>query len=336
MARKNMTLAIAILIAMVALLPAWGQTGSAVTTTLSKLMFGQDPTDPTMTWTWTTTMRVVNRTPDAAHNEITAMSPVCPSITTVYGGTVAADCSDISYISPLGEDRRLFAYPAVATSSQATIESLQNADGIPVIVASATVQETDAKGNIVASYEVVDPTTVAKNPGTSFGFGADIGVEGVDTNIVLAVPRSVSCPAPRRIGGGTLDMLRPDGRCGDPRIGRIPGENLPAAAQVTVSIYDGYNTATGNRTPLASITFGLPAGLPMSSTLSQLFATNADLIKAFANPPLMGNGLPDPMVQQFVTITSDNPISLSVSRLNMNPDGSLVATAAFAFPLAKQ
>ena len=97
-------------------------------------------------------------------------------MSTVYGGTVASG-QDFSYISPLGEMRNVltgYIPTAVATPEQATIEALQDVDGVPVIVASATVQEVDAKGNIVASYEVVDPTTVAKNPGVSFGFGADV------------------------------------------------------------------------------------------------------------------------------------------------------------------
>jgi hypothetical protein len=42
------------------------------------------------------------------------------------------------------------------------------------------------------------------------------------------------------------------------------------------------------------------------------------------------------MLQQLVTVTSDQPISLGVSRLNVNPDGSLMTTGAYAFPLASQ
>jgi hypothetical protein len=103
-----------------------------------------------------------------------------------------------------------------------------------------------------------------------------------------------------------------------------------------VSIYDGYNIATTNHVPMASETFPLSAGGLVSTTISQLFAQNAALIAAFANPPLMGNGQPDPMVQQLITVTSDQPISLGVSRLNVNPDGSLMTTGAYAFPLASQ
>jgi hypothetical protein len=73
-----------------------------------------------------------------------------------------------------------------------------------------------------------------------------------------------------------------------------------------------------------------------TATISRLFAQDAALIAAFANPPLMGNGQPDPMVQQLITVTSDQPISLGVSRLNVNPDGSLMTTGAYAFPLASQ
>jgi len=331
MARVMKTLAMAIAIAFVALLPAWGQTGSVATTTLSNLKFGQDSTDSTMTWS--TTLRLVNRTSNAMHNEISAVNPLCAKLSSVYGGTVSVACGDMSYVSPLGEDREVLAGltpTTAAQNSQVTVQSLQNADGLPNIVASATVQQVDASSNIVQSYEVVDPTTVAKNPGILFGFGADIGVAGVDTDIILSVPTEAGCrqSGSRAGAGATLTLLKPKGGCAS----RGNSENV----NVTVAIYDGYNTATGARSPIASVTFGLPAGRPASSTLSQLFAENADLIKAFANPPLMGNGQPDPMVQQFVTITSDVPVSLNVTRLNTNSDGSIVTTGAYAFPLASQ
>jgi hypothetical protein len=334
MARRNITLAIAIVFALVALLPARGQTGSAVTTTLSNLMFGVDPTDSTKTWT--TTLRLTNRTPNAVHSEIDTFfdnsgnqlpSPLLTS--SVYGGTGAA-VQEKSYISPLSENREILAGltpTTVAILAEVTVEALQNADGLPDIVASATVQEADANGNIVRSYEVVDPTTVARNPGQGFAVGADIGVDGVDTVLALSGP---AC-ARQNVASASIGLPKFPGRRPPVRACRDA-----SAANVTVSIYDGYNIATSNHAPMASVTFRLSAGGLVSTTISQLFAQNAALIAAFANPPLMGNGQPDYMLQQLVTVTSDQPITLGVSMLNANPDGSLVTTAAHAFPLASQ
>jgi hypothetical protein len=327
-----MTSAIAIVFALVALLPARGQTGSAVTTTLSNVKFGVVPTDNTKTWT--AELRLVNRDSVAPHNEIVRIldadgNQAFATGTWVYGGTNATN-GCISYISPLGEERIVLAGLTAATFAvplRVTVEALQNADGLPNIVASATVQEADGNGNIVQSYEVVDPTTIAKNPGQGFGVGADIGVDGVDTVLALSGP---SC-ARQTVASASI------GRPGFP--GRRPPVRAcrdVSAANVTVSVYDGYNIATTNHVPTASETFRLAAGGLVSTTISQLFAQNAALIAAFANPPLMGNGQPDYMLQQLVTVTSDQPITLGVSMLNANPDGSLVTTAAHAFPLASQ
>jgi hypothetical protein len=215
----------------------------------------------------------------------------------------------------------------VATPSEVTVEALQNADGLPDTVASATVQEANANGNIVQSYEIVDQTTVAKNPGKGFAVGADVGVESVDTVLALSGP---AC-ARQNVASASIGLPKFPGRRPPVRACRDA-----SAANVTVSIYDGYNIATTNHVPMASETFPLSAGGLVSTTISQLFAQNAALIAAFANPPLMGNGQPDPMVQQLITVTSDQPISLGVSRLNVNPDGSLMTTGAYAFPLASQ
>jgi len=87
---------------------------------------------------------------------------------------------------------------------------------------------------------------------------------------------------------------------------------------------------------MASVTFRLSAGGLVSTTISQLFAQNAALIAAFATRRSWGNGQPDYMLQQLVTVTSDQPITLGVSMLNANPDGSLVTTQRHAFPLASQ
>lgn len=248
----------------------------------------------------------------------------------VYSGGPVATGEATFYVSPLGEDRKVLTGltpTTLAQPSQVTVEALQNADGLSDIVASATVQEADANGNIVRSYEVVDQTTVAKNPGQGFAVGADIGVEGVDTGLVLSGP---SC-AMQTVASASIGLPKLPGRRPPVRACRDA-----SAANVTVSIYDGYNIATTNHVPTASETFRLAAGGLVSTTISQLFAQNAALIAAFANPPLMGNGQPDYMLQQLVTVTSDQPISLGVSRLNVNPDGSLMTTGAYAFPLASQ
>jgi len=50
----------------------------------------------------------------------------------------------------------------------------------------------------------------------------------------------------------------------------------------------------------------------------------------------MGNGQPDPMVQQLITVTSDQPISLRSFEAERESDGSLMTTGAYAFPLASQ
>jgi len=332
---KRMTLAIAIVFALVALLPAWGQTatGSAVTTTLSNIKFGVDPTDGTKTWT--TTLRLVNRDAtmhnenvsylDASGNQLFAMT------SDLYGASGPSN-GCLLYISPLSERRRILAglTPAtLAVSAQITIEALQLSDGLPDVVASATVQETDANGYVVQSYEVVDPTTVAKNPGQGFAIGADLGIPGVDTAFVFSGP---SC------GGKEIAALAPHmmlERFSRERVS-VGGCSAGSAANVTVSVYDGYNIVTANHVPMASVKFQLAPGDVVSETVSQLFSGNAALIAAFANPPTMGNGQPDPMLQQLVTVTSDQPISLEVSRLKVNPDGSLITTGAYAFPLAQQ
>ena len=306
MTRRNVTLAMAIVVALVALLPAWGQTnGGAVTTTLSKLMFGVDPRDATMTWT--TTLRLINRTPNAMHNEIVAVFDArgnrsVAMFTSLYGGSNPTS-EGWFWVSPVGECRLVvtgLTPTTVAAPSKVTVEALQDADGLPYIVASATVQETDANGLIVQSYEVVDPSTVQRTPGQAFGFGTDLGVPGLDANLILFNP------------------------------------NIGITANVTVSVYDGYNTATSGHTPITSVTIPVIPGSPVSQMLGQLLANNSDLANLFANPPAMGNGQPDPLLQQVITVTSDQPVALSVSRTNVGSDGSLTATGAYAFPLASQ
>jgi len=59
---------------------------------------------------------------------------------------------------------------------------------------------------------------------------------------------------------------------------------------------------------------------------------SAELARLFSHPPLMGNGQPDPLLQQFVSLTSAQPFTVGVSSLNANLGGSPVTTAAYAFP----
>ena len=132
MARRNITLAIAIVFALVALLPARGQTGSAVTTTLSNVKFGVVPTDNTKTWT--AELRLVNRDSVAPHNEIVRIldadgNQAFATGTWVYGGTNATN-GCISYISPLGEERIVLAGLTAATFAvplRVTVEALDPA-----------------------------------------------------------------------------------------------------------------------------------------------------------------------------------------------------------------
>ena len=88
--------------------------------------------------------------------------------------------------------------------------------------------------------------------------------------------------------------------------------------------------------PIATATFPISAGNVVATTVSRLFASNAAFIAAFANPPTMGNGQPAPMIQQLIVVTSDHKISARAFMLDMDPDGALVTTGAYMFPLASQ
>jgi uncharacterized protein (TIGR03437 family) len=275
-----------------------------VTCTLKGLMFGVDPTDPTRTWT--TTLRVVNRTATTKHNTIVSVrdangNPLAVLDTSTFGWSDVATDS-VFFTSPLGENRDILTAPApgiVAASSQVTITSIQYADGMPAIVADALVQEADPNGVIVRSYAVVDLSTIKRIPGQAFCFGADVGVSGVDTNLILSNPNA-------------------------------------GAANITVSIYDGYNIATSGegRTPVASVQVPVSAGNTISQTLSQLFANSADLASFLTQAPWV-SGQPAPTLQEFVSVTSSQPFTVGVSRLNANPGGSPVTTPAYAFPLGQ-
>src|SRR5258708_2131447 len=104
-------------------------------------MAGLDPTDPTLTWT--TTLRLVNRT-TGLHNVAVIVDPQNVSSSSVRA-TFANGNSILlgwmrPYVSPLGEMRVVLQgvdAQAVGLPIPVTIESRAGADGSPDIVASA-------------------------------------------------------------------------------------------------------------------------------------------------------------------------------------------------------
>jgi hypothetical protein len=305
------TLVVVIFVAMAILLPAWGQiSGGAITITLPNLEVGQDRADPTKTHV--VQFRLDNRTP-SLHNCYVYVYDVNGNRTSVTftdaidGTNVVSDGS--YFVSPWGS--MLLTLTSSAPSSPITLKviSLQNADGLPNVVASATpleldanglpIPQLDANGLPIPSGDVLDPSTITQT-GQSFGVGIDINAPGVDTNVTLL------------------------------------NQNVGTIANATLSVYDGYNTASSSRVPMATVQIPISPGSPISGTVSQLFV-NSGLVTLVANPPKMGNGQAAPMIQQFFTITADEPISVMLSRTNLCSNGAaLCATGTFAVPLANQ
>jgi len=178
MAKRNLTLAVAIVFALVALLPAWGQTGTIVWTTVP-VEFGLNPDGTTSV----TEFSIVNRDSvihtinfritDAENNlsGATAVDQEGNLWTPAYGS--------VYNIPPFSTTRWVVtALPWVpnAVPSLFSIETLLGTDGLPVVVGSARIVHNDASGNAVSLASAADPSTVEKTSGTAFGFPAVFGV----------------------------------------------------------------------------------------------------------------------------------------------------------------
>jgi len=305
------TLVLVIFVAMAILLPAWGQISGVITITLPNLVIGQDRADPTKSHV--IQLRLNNRTTMSIHNVFVYVYDVnnnraSVTFTDAYDGTGLV--SDGSYfISPSGSRLFTLTSPAQAAPMTLKITSLQNADGLPNVVASATpleldanglpIPQLDANGLPIPSGDILDPSTITQT-GQTFGVGIDVNVPGVDTNVTLS------------------------------------NQNVGTIANATLSVYDGYNIVTSGHIPMATVQIPISPGSPISGTVSQLFA-NSGLFGMFANPLTMGNGQPASMVQQFLTITVDESIAVMLSRTNLCSNGAaLCATGTFAVPLSNQ
>jgi hypothetical protein len=292
--------------------------GGYVTCTLGSvaqpLMFGQDPTDQTKTWQ--TTIRWSNRAAtanwiDAMLTDINGNYTVQAKNILAGGNIVPSMCCAQPTISPYGSFRVIFqgvSAAALAVPALMTVQSSLGSDGLPNVMADALVQESDANGNIVESYEVASPTTIATAPALGFFTGLDVVVQNVDTSIIVS-------------NAGT------------------------SPADVTVAIYDGTNTATtmDGRTPVTSITLQVAPQSIVSATVGQLLAYNngqgnADIAAFLSNPnndiPIGGPPPGFGLLSAFLTATSDQRIMVSFTRTQVNATtGVLTATQGFAFPL---
>jgi len=180
-------LAIATFVALVALLPAWGQTGAVVWTTVP-VEFGLNPDGTTSV----TEFSLVNR--DSMIHTINVR--ITDAGDTLTGASMVIDGAESTTgvigsfhnIPPFFTTRIvLTALPWVpnAVPSLFSIETLMGADGIPVVVGSARIVHNDASGNAVSIASAADPSTVEKMLGTAFGFPAVFGT-GYETILSLS------------------------------------------------------------------------------------------------------------------------------------------------------
>ena len=305
MTKRLLTLAVAILIASATLLPVRAQDSeSGSTITLSNIKYGLDPTDPTKMWT--TTLFVVNRHPMAAQTANLFLQNaqgafVNANIVDVNGHSAgtSVEAMGLHGIHPLSTWR--FTVTAVdpsviASTTGFVITNLTAISGNIPVTAAALVQETDANGKIVSSYEVVDPRTVSTSTGNSFVVPAVMGVGGSDTMLLLS-------------------------------------NSSTATIQVTISVYSGIGYVSAQAL-VATTTLSLSPGM-ISQTVNQLFAGNASLQNFFLQPPPSGMTSPLNYSVVTVTSDSAFPFALGVTRANASPDGSVFQTPSNSFPLVQ-
>lgn len=317
MAKRNMTLAIAIVFALVGLLPAWGQTGTIVWTTVANLEWGVNPDGSVST----TEFNFVNR--DAVVHTVNF------SITDANGAMLGAMVQCLSNSAPpastgAGSEYNLppfsatkfvmtaFTPTSAVSPMQVNVETRINDDGFPNVVGSARVVRVATGGdgsqsvgrtvsaisrllpqatsrasngsNVVALFDRADPTTVATTAGIAFGVPTVVGVSGNDTVLSLTNVGSVSA---------NVTMTA-----------RPPALADPSVKWPTVQV-------------------SLAPGASLVQTVSQLFP-------AAAFPA----GFSLPLLEGLTTVVSDQPIGLTAMALAENADGVTVPAAVNVFKLA--
>lgn len=289
--------------------PAFTQTNGTVAMqcAMAGAMAGVDPANPSLVWK--TTYRQFNRDV-VTHTGIfgTYIPDGSAPLSVFWGypnGSGTVTYAEEGGTPPIASERCVFTGATETTvASPFTVTSLaaQAGDGLPWIAAETLVQQWDtASGNVKQSYAVADPATIASAPGTGFGVQLDVGYPNQDT---------------------TLALLNQN----------------QGTATVTVTLYNGYNNAanwTYRQTQIiASAKVSVPPGASISKTISALFGDDTAYKQFLASTPVWGNTGGGPGTEALITISSDTPINVGVEHIDINPDGTLVYTPTFAFPLA--
>jgi len=234
------------------------QNGNLVQCTLGTvarpLMFGVDPNDPTKTWT--TTLWLTNRTTTvhegtASLKTVDGAQVISANSISIIGGTATFGGMYFS-VAPQGQIVTFLqgvAPTTVAVPAQMPVLLLQNSiDGLPDIVPSALVQQTDANGKVYQSYEVIDPSMALGGAGNGFIVPFNVAVANSDTNLLLL-----------SASGGTVTIA-------------VCAQEMYASSSSMV----------------ASIQVYLPPATLVAAPLSQLFAGNKDLANFIAQTPPAG------------------------------------------------